>query len=75
MKKNIIIIFLILTNSGFIVFAMAQRTIAKHQTMIANRQFEITNRYKITIDSVRQKLILQQKTIARQDSIIKEITK
>ncbi len=70
MKKNLIIILLILTNLAFLALAYAQMTIAKKQTTIANRQWNLANQYKIESDSLKQELFVQQKTMADKDSII-----
>ena len=68
MKKNILIVFLVITNIGFLVFSFAQMTIAKQQTKFANENWE-------KADLARQKLIVQQKTIDQQDSLIRELQK
>jgi hypothetical protein len=75
MKKNIIIILLILTNIGLFVYGFAQRTIVKFEYKIANQQIRIANQFRISVDSVHQILLKQQNTIDRQDSLITEYNK
>ena len=73
MKKNIIIIILIIIDIGFFLFAYAQMAITKHQKNLTIHQWEIAKQSKAAADSAKQKVMILQKIIDQQNTLISEL--